>query len=63
MDEMTKVCPFCGSDAMIIYDVFNKFVPFCINNTCILNGLNAGFDTEKEAMEAWNRRANDAEIH
>lgn len=62
MDEL-KPCPFCGNAGMITYNVFNGFIPFCINDSCILNELEYGFDTEKEAMEAWNRRANDGKIH
>lgn len=51
MDEM-KPCPFCGSAGMVTYNVFSGFVPFCINDTCLLNEFDVGFDTEKEAKEA-----------
>ena len=59
-DKMLKSCPFCGAEGDINY---KKFAPYCINEDCFLNELDHGFETEQEAIEAWNRRANDAEVH
>ena len=62
MDDL-KPCPFCGAEGDITYNYDKKFSPYCINDDCFLNELNYGFETEQEAIEAWNRRTNDAEVH
>lgn len=62
MDDL-KPCPFCGAECDIIYNYDKKFVPYCINFDCLLNENEVGFDTEEEAIEAWNRRVNDGKIH
>lgn len=61
MDEL-KPCPFCGAEGDINYNYDKKFAPYCINEDCFLNELNHGFETEQEAIEAWNRRTNDGEM-
>ena len=63
MNDLLKSCPFCGAEGDINYNYDKKFAPYCINDDCFLNELNHGFETEQEAIEAWNRRANDAEAH
>lgn len=52
-----KFCPFCGEDATVSYNTVFGFVPWCGNPDCILNDLTHGYETEREAAEAWNRRA------
>lgn len=63
MNNLLKSCPFCGAEGDITYNYDKKFSPYCINNDCFLNELDHGFETEQEAIDAWNRRANDAEVH
>lgn len=58
-----KACPFCGSAANIRFDFKHDYVVFCTNDDCMLNELEYGFDSEEEAIETWNRRTNDAEVH
>lgn len=59
MSEL-KPCPFCGgkADAQNTYaiGVWEAFCTVCGAHT----GYPAGGCTEAEAIEAWNRRANDA---
>lgn len=62
MDEL-KPCPFCGADANIRFDFKHDYVVFCTNDLCMLNELEYGFDSEEEAIEAWNRRISDGKIH
>lgn len=61
MDEL-KPCPFCGAEGDINYNYDKKFAPYCINEDCFLNELDHGFETEQEAIEAWNRRISDCEM-
>lgn len=63
-DVKLKPCPFCGSEAEIVWDVdagYNSFPEEnyhvrCIRCGCDLGGV-FGFETEEEAAETWNRRA------
>lgn len=53
--EGLKSCPFCGADG-VIREYDNKtFVASCKN--CGIELLY--FETEQEAIEAWNRRVGD----
>lgn len=63
MTDNLKPCPFCGAAANIRFDFKHDYVVFCTNEFCMLNELEYGFDSEEEAIEAWNRRTNDAEVH
>lgn len=54
-----KQCPFCGGEANLSFNISFGFIPWCSNVLCILNELCAGYATEEEAANAWNRRAND----
>lgn len=54
-----KPCPFCGGEATLSYNTAYGFCPWCDNTDCILNDLTHGYETEEEAIEAWNRRAED----
>lgn len=68
MDKL-KPCPFCGSEAWMIYTNDNHKRP-CIQckfgafkePKCPLSHLVAwDYKTEQEAIEAWNRRTSDDE--
>lgn len=65
-----KPCPFCGSEARIrnMYDVVDwtdddepmterRFVCECSGVECWVSPVTDPFDTEEEAIEAWNRRS------
>ena len=57
MDEL-RPCPFCwGTNLEVRSTPFVGFTVRCWNDTCLASGLYKG--TEKEAIEAWNRRADD----
>lgn len=61
--RILKVCPFCGAKGNILYHPMHGYVPYCTNDSCILSRSEYSFDTEKEAIEAWNRRADDEQLH
>ena len=63
MSEL-KSCPFCGEKAEVFNDVTfkaetgeqivgKKFFVWCTDCPALVSG-----DTKEEAIEAWNRRAN-----
>ena len=56
MNEKLKPCPFCGSKAkMILHMEFGNAYIQCLNTEeCGIR--QEWFDSEKEAIEAWNRR-------
>ncbi len=62
MDDL-KPCPFCGGNGKIEQDHYagkTTYLPMCenYNNGCW--GMQENwFDTEAEAIAAWNRRAED----
>ena len=65
MSEL-KPCPFCGGKAGVGVtkkSVRNQYAVCCSNTRCIANRLGNPFVmhylSEAEAIEAWNRRAND----
>lgn len=62
MDKL-KPCPFCGAAANIRFDFKHDYVVFCTNEFCMLNELEYGFDSEEEAINTWNRRTNNGEVH
>lgn len=59
MSEELKPCPFCGGEARIIAKPYEpKVCVGCDDDTCLgFSGLGWLYDSEKEAIEAWNRRA------
>lgn len=58
-----KPCPFCGGIALTskeIYPTGEKawhVIHWADGNCFIENTINGDYDTEAEAVEAWNRRA------
>ena len=60
--EKLKPCPFCGKNAFVqksnglsgISGV--EYYPRCRTKDCVGNQGWVGFDTEAEAIKAWNRR-------
>lgn len=67
MAEVLKPCPFCGSEAWIIHTNDNHKRPYvqckfgCFKTPpCPLSHLVTwDYKTEREAIEAWNRRVID----
>lgn len=51
-----KPCPFCGNEARIVYNHDQSCMVQC-TNVYICAARQELFDTEKEAVESWNRRA------
>ena len=54
-----KPCPFCGSKHIDITN-FGEVMWFIQCDDC--NATFPECDTKKEAIEAWNRRANDEKV-
>ena len=55
MSDELKRCPFCGSEAMILYDGLDKeCCVSCRNNDCEFCG-DAG-DDEQAVIDKWNTR-------
>ena len=57
-----KPCPFCGGRASVrripgkIYDLYNVY---CMNEDCFIEPSTHHYYCKEEAIEAWNRRADD----
>ena len=68
-----KSCPFCGSEAELsrthpnpAFDWGGRYGTtvwevYCSNTDCPCEAGTGWKNTEAEAIEAWNRRANDAD--
>lgn len=56
-----KPCPFCGSAGEIEHKKYlNTWIVQCSNQTCFASYMIGwDYDTEEEAVEGWNRRAED----
>lgn len=58
MNEL-KSCPFCGGEAFLSEFIYDLAYGCVITNFVECNGCHATtfeYDTEEEAIEAWNRR-------
>lgn len=63
MKDDLKRFPFCGGKATQVFSInAETYVYGCYTNGCMGNALNNlhRYNTDKEAIDAWNRRANDA---
>lgn len=58
MNKELKKCPFCGSKAELHYsDKTEEYIVECTNNFCMASYMiGMKYDTEEEAIVAWNRR-------
>ena len=57
-----KPCPFCGGEARVERDSFSGSYVGCLNDECLgFLGLGWIYETEEEAIDAWNRRANECD--
>lgn len=55
-----KPCPFCGSEARIVTNYVGSVYIRCTNiYKCGVR--QEGWDMEEDAIEAWNRRAGEAD--
>lgn len=61
-----KPCPFCGGEAELTYTSDNSHKPFVqckygvfLKPKCVACQYPWRHDSEEEAIEAWNRRADD----
>ena len=56
-----KPCPFCGGEAVLegtyITRTWQAYEIYCKNQNCLGHYINQGFNSEKEAARAWNKRA------
>ena len=60
LSEELKNCPYCGDTYIKIYHSRAGYQVGCNTVNCIAcRGYARAYNTEKEAVEAWNRRAND----
>lgn len=55
-DEL-KPCPFCGKEAQLDKDSYGYYEVGCYNYGCQVQPFTEIFDTKREAIRAWNRRA------
>lgn len=56
MKELKK-CPFCGGEAMLIYDeILKGWFVCCGNINCKIEPHSWYYDAKEDAIEAWNRR-------
>lgn len=65
MDEL-KPCPFCGGEAKLHQTTYGNniaaYVVWCGNRNCDVSPTTRYRRFRKEAIEAWNRRAEDEEL-
>ena len=51
-DTELKPCPFCGGEAEVYAQAFNKYSVICSNCYCV----KGSYGTKEKAIEEWNRR-------
>lgn len=59
MSEKLRSCPFCGAAAItdhVEMGAFSYWRSGCVNVDCPVRPETDGFETEAEAVEAWNHR-------
>ena len=56
MNEL-KPCPFCGSKANIVHNYIGQASVACTNTYYCIAANMAWWDYEEDAIDAWNRRA------
>lgn len=57
--EKAKNCPFCKKEATLKIKIADKklYRYCCPDYRCCARGVGLWFTSEEEALEAWNRRA------
>ena len=62
LETELKTCPFCGGEVTVDYNEYtNKYSIACGSPECSLCVVTYSCDTKEQAIEIWNRRAdNDA---
>ena len=65
-EKELKPCPFCGETPMLRLDDIKvmgtgHYVE-CMNEDCVVNVCTRRFDTQDEAIGAWNHRAMDIKM-
>ena len=59
-----ELCPFCGGEATIEYqDEFRAYRAHCTRTGCEYGTPDYWFDTEADAITAWNRRSGERIRH
>lgn len=53
--KLKERCPFCGNVGEIV--AIGGYTPQCQTYNCLLDKVEAWYDTPGEAAEAWDRRA------
>lgn len=59
-EKELKPCPFCGHKAVLMKDRVGYYIQ-CDNGLCKVLPTTWYYDTELEAIGAWNRRAGEDE--
>ena len=57
--KILKPCPFCGGMAFLEHKENCKWQWYVYCSNC--HALSSIYDTEKQAIKAWNRRARESE--
>ncbi|MBQ9564189.1 MAG: Lar family restriction alleviation protein [Synergistaceae bacterium] len=61
MTDKLKPCPFCGGEAVLDFVDDDAWYVHCIDydGDCDMRPHTKSYETPEEAIEVWNRRAND----
>lgn len=60
MSDLLKPCPFCGGKAKRDASVTKQVQVYCpLSNRCGVHPCTDYYEKQKDADEAWNRRANE----